>query len=134
MLNCQQVKSILAGTQEELEDLLNEELRKLGKRVEHIDFINPLSEGYAANIIYWSQELASTMTCKLDELPEEPMAEDGAALFVAVMHECQRDLAYKILSEALDKSAPWLFEDKEMEMFIRTVERFAPEDKEEQLE
>ena len=130
MLNCQQVKSIFAATQEELEDLLNEALRKLWKRVQHIDFVNPLVEGYGVNIVYWSQDIEATMTYKLETLPEEPMATDESALFVAVLHECQRDLVYRYLKEHKDNETVLLCEQ---DLFDRTIERFAPET-EEQLD
>lgn len=132
MLNCQQVKSIFAATQEELEELVNQELRKLGKRVQHIDFVNPLVEGYGVNIVYWSQDLAATMTCKLDTLPEEPEAQDGAALFVAVMHDFQREFIYDVLSQQV-KEFSHLYKDNHVDLLIRLIERFAP-DTEEQLE
>lgn len=101
MLNCQQVKSIYAVTQEELQDLVNEELKKLGKRVQKIDFISPLCEGYGVNIVYWSQDIASTMTCKLEELPDEPEAEDGAKLFVSVLHDFHRSTIEKLIEEKI---------------------------------
>ena len=127
MLNCQQVKSIMAESHEEMQDLLNAELRKLGSRVVEVDFCNTLMNGFGANIIYWSQDIPAAMTCKLETLPEEPEAEDGAALFVAVMHDCQRDLVYRYLSRFITERSD------EEELFERTLSRFAP-DKEEQLE
>lgn len=133
MLNCQQVKSIFAATQEELEELVNQELRKLGKRVQHIDFVNPLVEGYGVNIVYWSQDLAATMTCKLETLPEEPEAQDGAALFVAVMHDCQREFIHEVLRQQIMEFSH-LYNNSRFELLLRTLGRFAPDDTEEQLE
>ena len=133
MLNCQQVKSIYAATQEELQDLVNEQLRKLGKRVQQIDFVNPLCEGFRVNIIYWSQDIASTMTCKLEELSEEPEATDESKLFVLVLHDCQRDLVKTILTKErlLNENC---YTDKQIGLMERTIQRFDPEDIEEQLE
>lgn len=130
MLNCQQVKSIMAQSHEELQDLLNVELRKIGSRVVEVDFCNTLTDAFGANIIYWSQDIPAAMTCKLDTLPEEPEAEDGAALFVAVMHDCQRDLVYRTMQKAKDQGRVLIIEK---DLFERTMQRFAP-DKEEQLE
>ena len=39
MLNCQQVKSIMAESHEEMQELLNAELRRLGSRVVEVDYI-----------------------------------------------------------------------------------------------
>ena len=131
MLNCQQVKSIMAQSHEELQDLLNVELRKIGSRVVEVDFCNTLTNAFGANIIYWSQDIPAAMTCKLDTLPEEPEAVDGAAVFVAVMHDCQRDLVHQCLGYFERKA---LFKDERVkELLERTIPRFAP-DKEEQLE
>lgn len=130
MLNCQQVKSIMAESHEEMQELLNAELRRLGSRVVEIDFCNTLMNGFGANIIYWSQDIPAAMTCKLDTLPAEPEAEDGAALFVAVMHDCQRQLVYDFLSQIWNSE---LVEEGDKGLFERTIMRFEP-DKEEQLE
>ena len=130
MLNCQQVKSIMAQSHEELQDLLNVELRKIGSRVVEVDFCNTLMNGFGANIIYWSQDIPAAMTCKLDTLPAEPEAEDGAALFVAVMHDCQRQMLYDYLSLVWNNE---LVEEGDKVLFERTISRFEP-DKEEQLE
>lgn len=132
MLNCQQVKSIMAESHEEMQELLNAELRRLGSRVVEIDFCNTLMNGFGANIIYWSQDIPAAMTCKLDTLPAEPEAEDGAALFVAVMHDCQRQMVYDCL-KGMAQSHPVIFKPLESGLYYRTMERFAP-DKEEQLE
>ena len=132
MLNCQQVKSIMAQSHEELQDLLNVELRKIGSRVVEVDFCNTLTDAFGANIIYWSQDIQAAMTCKLDTLPAEPEAEDGAALFVAVMHDCQRELVYQCMMLAKKELMP-IISDRHKELFERTMQRFAP-DKEEQLE
>jgi hypothetical protein len=130
MLNIQQVKSIMAQSHEELQDLINEDLRKLGNRVISVQFCQTLASAYGAHIVYWSQDIESTMTYKLETLPEEPMAEDGAALFVAVLHECQRDLVYRYLEQTKEDGRALILEE---DLFDRTMARFAP-DKEEQLE
>lgn len=132
MLNCQQVKSIMAESHEEMQELLNAELRRLGSRVVEVDFCNTLMNGFGANIIYWSQDIPAAMTCKLDTLPAEPEAEDGAALFVAVMHDCQRELVFQCMMMAKKELMP-IISDRHKELFDRTMARFAP-DKEEQLE
>jgi len=130
MLNCQQVKSIMAESHEELQDLLNVELRKIGSRVVEVDFCNTLTNAFGANIIYWSQDIEAAMTMKLEDLSEEPEAEDGAALFVAVMHDIQRQMVFECLNLMKDSE---IFEDRHKRVLERTITRFEP-DKEEQLE
>lgn len=131
MLNCQQVKSIMAESHEEMQELLNAELRRLGSRVVEIDFCNTLINEFGANIIYWSQDIPAAMTCKLDTLPAEPEAEDGAALFVAVMHDCQRDLVHRVLCHF--RATNSFTQERTNGLLERTIVRFEP-DKEEQLE
>lgn len=131
MLNCQQVKSIMAQSHEELQDLLNAELRKIGSRVVEVDFCNTLTNAFGANIIYWSQDIPAAMTCKLETLPEEPEAVDGAALFVAVMHDCQRDLVYRTLYHYWATNT--FAKESTKQLLERTISRFEI-DKEEQLE
>jgi hypothetical protein len=92
MLNCLQVRNVVAATPEELQEDINLALQELGKRVQDIRFIDPLGEGFACSIIYWSQNIAAEMTAKIEDLPETPKAKDGDPVFVCVIHDYQRDL------------------------------------------
>ena len=98
MLNCLQIKSIFCATQEELQGELNALLAALGTRVQHVDFVQPLGEGFAAIVTYWSQDVPAAITTKIEEV----LPEDGAQLHVVVLTEKERFgvLSYLVLSKA----------------------------------
>lgn len=111
MLNCLQVRNVVAATPEELQEELNLTLQELGKRVQEIQFISPLGEGFACSIIYWSQNVPAEMTAKIEGLPEDPKAPAGAPVFVCVIHDHQREMVkdalvqmqFELMSKSIDK-------------------------------
>lgn len=111
MLNCLQVKNIFAPTPEVMEEELNQTLKELGLRVQTIQFISPLSEGFACSVLYWSQNIPAEMTYKLENLEEDVRAGKDEPVFIAVIHDYQRELVkdalvhlqFEYLSRSIDK-------------------------------
>lgn len=144
MLNCLQVKSILCASPEELQDTLNSVLAELGKRVHDVHFFVPLTEGFAANVIYWSQDVPAAITAKCEEYAEENPGTEP--IFVAVISESQRVEVYNALvqmvnvlkkeaenAKAEGKSDIYNSVIKEQETYFKLLPRFEP-DTEEQPE
>lgn len=144
MLNCLQVESILCSSPEELKDRLNEVLASLGKRVHDVQFFSPLTEGFAANVIYWSQDVPAAITAKCEEYAETTPGTEP--IFVAVLSEGQRAWAYNALSHMIRicetnaenarmtaKSDKYNAEIKERDIYTNLLQRFEPDSEEPDL-
>ena len=144
MLNCLQVKSILCASPEELQDTLNGVLAELGKRVHDVHFFAPLTNGFAANVIYWSQDVPAAITVKCEEYAEENPGTEP--IFVAVLSEGQRAWAFSALMEMVaackkeaenarmtGSSDKYNFATNKQEIYSKLLKRFEP-DQEEQPE
>lgn len=126
MLNCLQVRNVFAVTPEELQEDLNNALKELGKRVQKIQFISPLGDGFACSVIYWSQNIPAEMTNKIENLPEDTKAKDGDPVFVCVIHDYQRELVkdalvqmqFEMMSKSVDKD----YNEKEQDNFAALAE------------
>lgn len=128
MMNCLQVKSILCSTQEELQDSVNEVLATLGDRVHDVHFFVPLTEGFAANVLYWSQDVPAAITAKCEEFAEENPGSEP--LFVAVMTESKREWTYNALSHMI-RLCQKNVETKERDIYASIIKRFEAETEEE---
>lgn len=102
MLNCLQVKNIMAASPEELQEDLNTILKDLGTRVQKIDFLNPYQNSFGCTVTYWSQDIPAEMTAKIEELPEDPEALPGDPVFVCVLHDYQRHYVLHALKQQED--------------------------------
>lgn len=132
MKNIQQVFSVSAKSPEELQELLNDELRVLGARVVDVHFLQALDGAHGAHVVYWTHDIDEEIIYKIDTLPEDPYAKAEERVFVAVLHEYQRAATYSLLTDIV-KMYEKTNRFGDAEKFKKIAARFAAED-EEQLE